>query len=94
MINTKMLETLQTAPDGHLDSTMKAKLNNITGLSDEQTVEAVFDVMQMCVFGSLASDLMIISLESILKIFCIECSFNYETMLEESEKRLHETLNK
>ncbi len=87
MINTKMLETLQTAPEAQLDPSMKAKLNNITGLSDKETVEAVFDVMQTSIHCGLASDFMIVALKSVLQIFCGECNFNYEEMAKESAER-------
>ena len=66
MIDTSILKHLQKAPDTQLDPSMKAKLNNITGMEDKDTVEGVFDVLQTSVRYSLASDLMILSFEGIL----------------------------
>ena len=87
MIDTSILKHLQNAPDTQLDSVMKDKLNNITGMEDKDTVEGVFDVLQTSVYCGLASDLMIISLESILKMWCNGCKYNYDTMLKESQDR-------
>jgi len=88
MINIDMLKHLQKAPDKQLDPSMKDKLNNITGLSDLETVEAVFDVLHSSVHFSLASNLMIISLKSILKIWCDQCKYKYDEMEEQSATRL------
>ena len=87
MIDTSMLKHLQNAPDAHVDASMKKKLNNITGMNDKDTVEGVFDVLQQCVRYGLASNLMIVSLESILKVWCNVCKYNYSEMLQESQDR-------
>ncbi len=87
MIDTSILKHLQNAPESQLDPVMKEKLNNITGLVDKDTVEGVFDVLQTSVYCGLASDLMVLSLEGILKMWCNQCKYNYDTMLKESAER-------
>lgn len=91
MIDTSILKHLQNAPDTQLDSVMKDKLNNITGMEDKDTVEGVFDVLQSCVRYGLASDLMILSLDSILKVWCNQCKYNYDLMRIEAADRIIKT---
>lgn len=84
---THLLKHLMNAPDSQLDKSMKDKLANVEGLSDIEAVETVFDIMNMSVHCGLASDLMIVSMETILKVSCDSYKYDYKTMLKESIER-------
>lgn len=86
MINP-LIKHLMKAPDSQLDKSMKNKLANVEGLSDIEAVETVFDILNMSVNCGLASDLMILSMESILKVSCDSYKYDYKIMLKESIER-------
>lgn len=90
-----LIKHFKNAPDCHIESSMKEEINNLEQLENsEQMTEGMFDIMNKCVYLSAASDMMIVSFESVLKACCIKNKYDYKSMLEDSHKRCDVWKNK
>jgi hypothetical protein len=83
-----LIKHFKNAPDCHIESSTKEEITNLEKLGNpKQMTEGLFDIMNKCVYLGGASDIMIISFESVLKACCNKNKYDYKSMLEDSHKR-------
>lgn len=88
-----LIKHFKNAPDAHIAPNMKEELAKLEKLEkSKEMTEGMFDIMNKCCYLGSASDMMIISFESVLRACCNKYKYEYNDMLKESHARCEDEL--
>lgn len=89
LMHKSLLEHFETAPEAHIDPSLKEKISGLKELDDGvEVTKGMMEVINEAVRYGLTSDLMVVTLDAVLHTLCNENGLDFDEENKSAQARI------